>query len=131
MIIYEYMMCMYIYHLSGIEAIWVAHRCKLRKCFAYFSKVLLTSFQLKYALISAIVRLSPTKKVLSLSRSSRDFATFVMISLAFAIWTSLTSVNSLLFRIITPTAGSNYFSINSNHWFISAFIRAKLLVGML
>jgi hypothetical protein len=78
--------------------------------------------------MSAIVRLSPTKKVFTFKRSSSDFATLIMTSLAFAIWASLTYVSSLLLRMMTPTAGSSYFSISSNHWLISAFITERLLV---
>lgn len=68
-----------------MEAMCAVHRCRFDSAFAYFYRQELTYFQLKYALMSAMLRLSPTKKVFTFSLSSRVFATLATTSLALAI----------------------------------------------
>lgn len=62
--------------------------------------------------MSAILMLSPTKKLFTFNLSSICFATRKTTSFALLIWSYLTYVNSFVFRINTPTEGSNSLSIN-------------------
>lgn len=81
-------------HFNGIEAMFLAQRCKFNNPLAYFSRVKLTSFQLKKALTSAIVKLSPTKYVFNFNLSSICLPTFTIVSLALFNCSYPTSVSS-------------------------------------
>ena len=120
------------YHFFGIEAICFTHLWRFVKDFASFSTWEQIYDQLKYALMSAIVNEVPTRKVFCFSLSSNCLATLMTASLALMVCSSLTSARLLVSKISTPTAGSSYFSMSSNHWLIWDYVRdIMVLVGRL